>query len=119
MTADVCMVGSLYVTAPYATAAGPRRAPCSGGQGRGSPATRGTLVPLAALRGQTEAPARRLHGPMVVSRWAQFGPHLWMLLRCSLLSAQLNTNLIQSAAEMSMAQLIQLAAMRWSVETCL
>ena len=55
---------------------------------------------------------------VVASRRAQPGPDVWLLLRRHARTAQLKTYLIQGAADMTMAQLVWLAAMRWPIETC-
>ena len=55
---------------------------------------------------------------VVASRRAQAGPAVWLLLRRPARTAQLKTYLIQGAADMTMAQLVWLAALRWPIETC-
>ena len=55
---------------------------------------------------------------VVASRRAQPGPDVWLLLRRQARTAQLKTYLIQGPADMTLAQLVWLAAMRWPIETC-
>ena len=75
----------------HPSAAGPRRAPRAGGPGGGRPG------------------ARR----------AQPGPDVWLRLRRHPQTKQLKTYLIHGPPEMTLAQLVWLAAMRWPIETCL
>ena len=55
---------------------------------------------------------------VVASRRAQPGPDVWLLLRRQARTAQLKTYLMQGPADMTRAQLVRLAAMRWPIETC-